>query len=114
VIASVTILLAFNDITARRAIEKEKEHLLGRTEELLRQKEVLLREMEHFQAGFMAATRDLWTLGYKHTGDRLDNWSRRWEYPFAASHLLQFAETNPSIQVMDAKTFEAAPKAQSK
>jgi two-component sensor histidine kinase len=45
--ATSTILLAFTDITARRAIELEKEQLLGRTEELLRQKDVLLREMEH-------------------------------------------------------------------
>ena len=45
--SAITILLAFNDITARRAIEREKEELLGRTEDLLRQKEVLLREMEH-------------------------------------------------------------------
>ncbi|CAN7412111.1 sensor histidine kinase [Mesorhizobium caraganae] len=45
--SAITILLAFNDITARRVIEKEKAELLGRTEELLRQKDVLLREMEH-------------------------------------------------------------------
>ncbi|WP_192248831.1 sensor histidine kinase [Mesorhizobium caraganae] len=45
--SAITILLAFNDITARRSIEKEKEELLARTEELLRQKDVLLREMEH-------------------------------------------------------------------
>ncbi len=45
--STITILLAFNDITARRSIEKEKEELLARTEELLRQKDVLLREMEH-------------------------------------------------------------------
>ncbi|ESY73577.1 hypothetical protein X743_11755 [Mesorhizobium sp. LNHC252B00] len=45
--SAVTILLAFNDITARRVIEREKEELLGRTEDLLRQKGVLLREMEH-------------------------------------------------------------------
>jgi two-component sensor histidine kinase len=42
-----TILLAFNDVTARRAIELEKADLLERTEELLRQKQVLLQEMEH-------------------------------------------------------------------
>jgi chemotaxis protein methyltransferase CheR len=42
-----TILLAFMDITARRAIEREKEVLLERTEELLRQKGVLLQEMQH-------------------------------------------------------------------
>ena len=46
-IPNITILLAFTDITARRAIELEKEELLGRTEELLRQKQVLLQEMEH-------------------------------------------------------------------
>lgn len=43
----MTILLAFTDITARRAIEREKEELLEKTELLLRQKQVLLQEMEH-------------------------------------------------------------------
>ena len=42
-----TLLLAFDDVTERRAIEREKEELLRQTEELLRQKDVLLREMEH-------------------------------------------------------------------
>jgi chemotaxis protein methyltransferase CheR len=42
-----TILLAFTDITERRAIEIEKAELLERTEELLGQKQVLLQEMEH-------------------------------------------------------------------
>lgn len=42
-----TILLAFTDITARRAVEREKEELLERTEDLLRQKQVLLQEMQH-------------------------------------------------------------------
>jgi two-component sensor histidine kinase len=42
-----TILLAFMDVTARRVCEREKAELLGRPEELLRQKQVLLREMEH-------------------------------------------------------------------
>jgi chemotaxis protein methyltransferase CheR len=42
-----TILLAFSDVTARRATEHEKADLLERTEELLRQKQVLLQEMEH-------------------------------------------------------------------
>jgi two-component sensor histidine kinase len=45
--SATTILLAFTDATARRAMEREKEELLSRTEELLRQKDVLLREMEH-------------------------------------------------------------------
>jgi two-component sensor histidine kinase len=44
---NATILLAFSDVTARRAIEHEKQDLLERTEELLRQKQVLLQEMEH-------------------------------------------------------------------
>jgi two-component sensor histidine kinase len=44
---NATILLAFSDVTARRAIENEKQDLLERTEELLRQKQVLLQEMEH-------------------------------------------------------------------
>ena len=42
-----TILLAFTDVTARRAIELEKEELLARSEELLQEKRVLLQEMEH-------------------------------------------------------------------
>jgi two-component sensor histidine kinase len=42
-----TILLAFEDITERRIIEQEKAALLKQTEELLRQKEVLLQEMQH-------------------------------------------------------------------
>ena len=42
-----TILLAFTDITARRAIELEKAELLEKTEDLLRQNRVLLQEMQH-------------------------------------------------------------------
>ena len=42
-----TILLAFTDVTARRAIEQEKADLLEQTEELLRQKQVLFQEMQH-------------------------------------------------------------------
>ena len=45
--ADTTILLAFTDITARRAIEMEKAELLETTEDLLRQKQVLLQEMQH-------------------------------------------------------------------
>ncbi len=44
---NITILLAFRDITARRAIEREKGALLAQTEDLLRQKQVLLEEMRH-------------------------------------------------------------------
>jgi two-component sensor histidine kinase len=44
---ATTILLAFRDITARRAIEREKEALLERTEELLRREHVLLEEIQH-------------------------------------------------------------------
>ena len=42
-----TILLAFTDITARRAIEMEKQELLEKTEDLLRKNRVLLQEMQH-------------------------------------------------------------------
>lgn len=42
-----TIFLSFEDVTQRRAAEHEKERLQKRTDELLRQKEMLLREMEH-------------------------------------------------------------------
>lgn len=45
--ASTTILLAFKDVTGRRIIEKEKEDLLKATEALLRQKNILLEEMQH-------------------------------------------------------------------
>jgi chemotaxis protein methyltransferase CheR len=44
---AMTILLAFTDVTERRAIEREKDQLLARTEDLLRQQRVLLQEMEH-------------------------------------------------------------------
>jgi chemotaxis protein methyltransferase CheR len=45
--SSPTILIAFKDITARRAIEREKEELLEHTERLLAQQQTMLREMEH-------------------------------------------------------------------
>jgi len=45
--ADATILLAFTDITARRAIEREKEELLEQTEYLLSKNRVLLQEMQH-------------------------------------------------------------------
>jgi chemotaxis protein methyltransferase CheR len=51
---NATILLAFSDVTTRRAIEDEKQDLLERTEELLRQKQVLLQEMEHRVANSLA------------------------------------------------------------
>jgi two-component sensor histidine kinase len=41
------ILLGFEDITERRLIEQEKERLQKKTDELLLQKEMLLREMQH-------------------------------------------------------------------
>ena len=44
---TVTILLAFRDVTVRQAIEQEKEGLFRQSEELVRQKEVLLQEMQH-------------------------------------------------------------------
>jgi two-component sensor histidine kinase len=45
--SSPTILLAFKDITARRLVEREKQDMLERTEELLAQQQTLLKEMEH-------------------------------------------------------------------
>jgi two-component sensor histidine kinase len=45
--SSPTILIAFKDITARRAIEREKQELLEHTERLLAQQQTMLREMEH-------------------------------------------------------------------
>ena len=42
-----TILLAFLDVTDQRAVEREKAELLSQAEELLRQKHVLLQEMQH-------------------------------------------------------------------
>jgi chemotaxis protein methyltransferase CheR len=43
----MTILLAFTDVTERRAIERDKALLLARTEELLGEKQTLLQEMQH-------------------------------------------------------------------
>jgi two-component sensor histidine kinase len=45
--SSATILLAFKDVTVSRAIEQEKQKLLEHTEQLLGQKQTLVREMEH-------------------------------------------------------------------
>jgi chemotaxis protein methyltransferase CheR len=45
--SSATILLAFHDDTVRRDIEREKEVLQLRSDELLRQKQTLLDEMQH-------------------------------------------------------------------
>ncbi|QFR33496.1 sensor histidine kinase [Ancylobacter sp. TS-1] len=45
--SATTILLAFRDITERRAVELERRALLHRTEELVRQQQTLLQEMEH-------------------------------------------------------------------
>ncbi len=44
---TMAILLAFRDITDRRAIEQEKAGLLARAEELLRHNDMLLEEMRH-------------------------------------------------------------------
>lgn len=43
----ITILLAFQDVTARRAIELEKDAILEHSKELLRQREILFEEMRH-------------------------------------------------------------------
>jgi chemotaxis protein methyltransferase CheR len=45
--ARLIILLGFEDVTGRRLIEHEKEHLQKQTNELLRQKQMLLAEMQH-------------------------------------------------------------------
>ena len=45
--AQTTILIGFEDVTARRDGERERETLRRQTEELLAQKEVLLAEMQH-------------------------------------------------------------------
>jgi chemotaxis protein methyltransferase CheR len=42
-----TLLLGIEDVTARRALEREKEELLQRQQALLREKDVLLEELEH-------------------------------------------------------------------
>ncbi|MEI9850812.1 MAG: histidine kinase dimerization/phosphoacceptor domain -containing protein [Sphingomonas sp.] len=44
---AITILLAFRDVTARRATERKLAALLEQTQDLLGQKRVLLQEMEH-------------------------------------------------------------------
>jgi two-component sensor histidine kinase len=45
--SDTTLLLGIEDITARRALECEKETLLHTQEAMLREKDVLLEEMEH-------------------------------------------------------------------
>ena len=43
----ITILLAFQDVTARRAIEQHKDAIQRQSDDLLRQKQLLLEEMRH-------------------------------------------------------------------
>jgi two-component sensor histidine kinase len=42
-----TLLLAIEDVTGRRALEREREELLRKQQALLREKDVLLEELEH-------------------------------------------------------------------
>jgi two-component sensor histidine kinase len=42
-----TLLLGIEDVTARRALEREREELLRKQQALLREKDVLLEELEH-------------------------------------------------------------------
>jgi two-component sensor histidine kinase len=42
-----TLLLGIEDVTVRRALEREREDLLRRQESLLREKDVLLEELQH-------------------------------------------------------------------
>jgi two-component sensor histidine kinase len=46
-VGGTIILLAFEDVTEQRATERERERLQRQTEELVLQKEMLLREMQH-------------------------------------------------------------------
>jgi chemotaxis protein methyltransferase CheR len=45
--AAIAILLAFTDVTEQRVADKARDELHERTEELLREKQTLLQEMEH-------------------------------------------------------------------
>ncbi|WP_293345890.1 PAS domain-containing sensor histidine kinase [Phenylobacterium sp.] len=45
--SDIAILLAFTDVTDRRALEQARDVRYERAEELLRQKQILLQEMEH-------------------------------------------------------------------
>lgn len=45
--SQATILLAFEDVTERRVIEHDKDHLQKRTDELLKKEHILLEEMQH-------------------------------------------------------------------
>jgi two-component sensor histidine kinase len=42
-----TLLLGIEDVTARRALEREREELLGQKDVLLREKDMLLEELQH-------------------------------------------------------------------
>lgn len=56
------------------------------------------REMEAFIARFVVRTRPLFGESLAYTGDRLDNWSRRWEFPYCWWNLRQA----PLGRVLDA------------
>ncbi len=56
------------------------------------------REMEAFIARFVVRTRPLFCDALAYTGDRLYNWSRRWEFPYCWWNLRQ----GPLERVLDA------------
>lgn len=58
----ITILLAFQDISARRAIELEKEVILEQSQELLRQRAILFEEMRHRVANSLQIIASILTL----------------------------------------------------
>ena len=58
----ITILLAFQDISARRAIELEKEVILEQSQELLRQRAMLFEEMRHRVANSLQIIASILTL----------------------------------------------------
>ena len=58
----ITILLAFQDISARRAIELEKEVILEQSQDLLRQRAILFEEMRHRVANSLQIIASILTL----------------------------------------------------
>jgi len=45
------------------------------------------RELENYQASFVARTRPIWQPSFPITGDTLYTWSRQWEYAYALANL---------------------------
>lgn len=103
----ITILLAFRDITERRAIEREKSLLLAQTEDLVRQKQVLLEEMRHRVANSLQIIASILLLkarvvSSEETKDHLRDAHQR---VMSVAAVQQYLHTTDGIDEIDVSTY---------